>query len=48
MELQQYKANRSAEIKAKYISLLNGVVNKYNRMIANVLNSRFILFKTVQ
>jgi hypothetical protein len=45
MELQQYKANRSAEIKAKYISLLNGVVNKYNRMIANVLNSRFILFK---
>jgi hypothetical protein len=48
MDIEKYKATRSSEIRAKYVGIITNLINKYNTLISNVLNSRFTLNKQAE
>jgi len=47
MEIEN-KATRWSEIRAKYTGLITNLINKYNRLISNILQSRFARNKLFQ
>lgn len=40
--------DKASEIRAKYVGTITNLINKYNRLIANVINSRFVLNKQAE
>jgi len=48
MDIEKYKATRSSEIRAKYVDIITNLINKYNRLITNVINSRYTLNKQAE